>query len=225
MELKILIEWIVKILLCVCLVGSLGYNREKKGMIVGIRTHVIVGMGALLIQLVSLEYSRKIGSNIDIFRISGQYISGIGFLGAGTILKDDRNIKGLTTAGTLFFSACVGIAIGSGLYLASVMITFFVYLFLTDMFKIKKIIAKNKNHYVTLSIEINGRYKDSHKEIKSTISNAGADIFSIQVAQVSHEKSKVYFKLNIDDETDVNNILNDLSTVDTILKTQVIAKR
>lgn len=217
----ILLEWIFKIVLCLVLVGSLGYNREKKGMIVGIRTHVVVGLGALLIQLVALEYAR-INTGVDIHRLPAQFLSGIGFLGAGTILKDDKNIKGLTTAGTLFFSACVGIAVGSGLYILSVIITFFLYIFLTDIFRIKKMIAKNKNCRITLALETEGRYKDSHREIKETIANAGADIFSIQVTQVSNEKSKVIFKLNVDDETDVNNILNDLITVDSVIKTQVI---
>lgn len=223
-DFKILFEWIFKILLCSVLVGSLGYNREKKGMIVGIRTHMVVGMGSLLIQLVSLEYVRKTGATSDIFRLSGQYISGIGFLGAGTILKDDKNVKGLTTAATLFFSACLGIAIGSGLYIASILVTIFLYLFLTDIFHLKKLVAKNKNYRCTIALEIEGRYKDSHKTIKKIITTSGADIFSIQVMQVSNEKSKAILKIDADDETDINDVLNELVTVDKMIKAQIINK-
>lgn len=218
----IFLEWFFKIILCLILVGALGYNREKKGMIVGIRTHVVVGLGALLIQLVSLEYNRMNPGVGDIHRLPAQFLSGIGFLGAGTILKDDKNIKGLTTAGTLFFSACVGIAVGSGLYILSALITFFLYLFLTDIFRIKKLIAKNKNCRITLAIETSGIYKNSHKAIKTTISNIGADIYSIQVTQVSNDKSKVIFKLNVDDEVDINEILNELAAIESVIKTQVI---
>ena len=90
-----------KIVLCIILTGAIGYNREKKGMVVGIRTHVMVGLVGLLIQITSLEYYRINGGDNDVFRLAGQYISGIGFLGAGTILKDKRSVKGLTTAASI----------------------------------------------------------------------------------------------------------------------------
>lgn len=223
-DIYIFIEWVFKIILCVLLTGALGYNREKKGMIVGIRTHVLVGLGALLIQLVSLEYLRQSNTSGDIFRLPAQFISGIGFLCAGTILKDDKNVRGLTTAGTIFFAACVGIAVGSGLYALAVMVTLSVYLFLTDIFKIKKLIAKSKNCRLTLSIETIGRYKDSHKTIKTVISDSGARIFSIHVEQISNDKSKVTIILNVDDEVDENNLLYDLSAVETIIKSQVLER-
>ena len=101
LDVKIIMEIIFKTVLCVALVGFIGYNREKKGMVVGIRTHVVVGLAGLLIQLTSLEYYRLNGGNNDVFRLAGQYISGIGFLGAGTILKDKRSVKGLTTAASI----------------------------------------------------------------------------------------------------------------------------
>ena len=100
-NIKVILEIIFKTLLCIVLVGAIGYNREKKGMVVGIRTHVLVGMVGLLIQITSLEYYRINGGNNDVFRLAGQYISGIGFLGAGTILKDKRSVKGLTTAASI----------------------------------------------------------------------------------------------------------------------------
>ena len=77
---------IFKIIVCVILVGAIGYNREKKGMVVGIRTHVMVGLVGLLIQITSLEYYRINGGDNDVFRLAGQYISGIGFLGARPII-------------------------------------------------------------------------------------------------------------------------------------------
>ena len=105
-----------KIVLCIILTGAIGYNREKKGMVVGIRTHVLVGLVGLLIQITSLEYYRINGGDNDVFRLAGQYISGIGFLGAGTILKDKRSVKGLTTAASICFAARIGRAVGTGIY-------------------------------------------------------------------------------------------------------------
>ena len=67
-----------KIIICAILAGAIGYNREKKGMVVGIRTHVMLGLVGLLIQITSLEYYRINGGENDV-QISWQYISGIGF--------------------------------------------------------------------------------------------------------------------------------------------------
>ena len=124
---------IFKIIICVILVGAIGYNREKKGMVVGISTHVMVGLVGLLIQITSLEYYRINGGDNDVFRLAGQYISGIGFLGAGTILKDKRSVKGLTTAASICLAAIIGLAVGTGIYLASIVVTLVAYAFLNDV--------------------------------------------------------------------------------------------
>ena len=134
LALKVAIAVSIKIILGVILTGSIGYNREKKGMVVGIRTHVMVGLVGLLIQITSLEYYRVNGGSNDVFRLAGQYISGIGFLGAGTILKDKRSIKGLTTAASICLAAIIGLAVGSGIYISSIVITIVAYAFLNDIF-------------------------------------------------------------------------------------------
>lgn len=155
-SIKVVLEIIFKTFLCVVLVGAIGYNREKKGMVVGIRTHVLVGMVGLLIQITSLEYYRINGGNNDVFRLAGQYISGIGFLGAGTILKDKRSVKGLTTAASICLAACIGLAVGSGVYLGAVIITVVSYIFLTDIFRLKKIMSIKRNSYVFIEVELTG---------------------------------------------------------------------
>ena len=151
-NIKVILEIIFKTLLCIVLVGAIGYNREKKGMVVGIRTHVLVGMVGLLIQITSLEYYRINGGNNDLFRLAGQYISGIGFLGAGTILKDKRSVKGLTTAASICLAACIGLAVGSGVYLGAVIITIASYIFLTDIFRLEKIKSIKRNSHVFIAV-------------------------------------------------------------------------
>lgn len=129
-------EWIFKILLCILLTSIIGYDRKKNGMIVGVRTHVIVGLSAVMLQIISIEAISK-GYGGEVFRLGGQMLSGIGFLGAGAIMKNDKTIKGLTTASTIFLVACIGLAVGFGMYMLSIVITAIAYAFLEDIFHIR----------------------------------------------------------------------------------------
>ena len=221
-SIKVVLEIIFKTFLCVVLVGAIGYNREKKGMVVGIRTHVLVGMVGLLIQITSLEYYRINGGNNDVFRLAGQYISGIGFLGAGTILKDKRSVKGLTTAASICLAACIGLAVGSGVYLGAVIITVVSYIFLTDIFRLKKIMSIKRNSYVFIEVELTGDTAVSMEKVRNGLKIAGVCIVSIETRKVSIDKAKIILKLNVDDEVDINDILSEITYIDEVTKVEVI---
>ena len=221
-SIKVVLEIIFKTFLCVVLVGAIGYNREKKGMVVGIRTHVLVGMVGLLIQITSLEYYRINGGNNDLFRLAGQYISGIGFLGAGTILKDKRGVKGLTTAASICLAACIGLAVGSGVYLGAVIITVVSYIFLTDIFRLKKIMSIKRNSYVFIEVELTGDTVVSMEKVRDGLKIAGVCIVSIETRKVSIDKAKIILKLNVDDEVDINDILSEITYIDEVSKVEFI---
>lgn len=221
-NIKVILEIIFKTLLCIVLVGAIGYNREKKGMVVGIRTHVLVGMVGLLIQITSLEYYRINGGNNDVFRLAGQYISGIGFLGAGTILKDKRSVKGLTTAASICLAACIGLAVGSGVYLGAVIITIAAYIFLTDIFRLKKIKSIKRNSHVFIELDLTGDTAVSMEKVRDGLKIAGVCIISIETKKVSIDKAKIILKLNVDDEVDVNDILSEITYIDEVTKVEVI---
>lgn len=111
------IEILFQILLVVLISGIIGHNREKTHQIAGVRTHVLVAIGSLLsIVIPLLTYQTYDYFNLDPFRLSAQVISGIGFLGAGTIIKSGKYIKGLTTAASLWVTAIIAITIGAGYY-------------------------------------------------------------------------------------------------------------
>ena len=96
--------------------GILGYEREKRHRPAGFRTYLIVCLGSTLAMMVGLYLSQLTGSN-DASRIPAQVVSGIGFLGAGTILVTRQNqVKGLTTAAGLWAVSCLGLALGAGFY-------------------------------------------------------------------------------------------------------------
>ena len=222
LDLKVAIEVSIKIILGVILTRSIGYNREKKGMVVGIRTHVMVGLVGLLIQITSLEYYRVNGGSNDVFRLAGQYISGIGFLGAGTILKDKRSIKGLTTAASICLAAIIGLAVGSGIYISSIVITIVAYAFLNDIFKIKKLIIIKKNSHAHIEVGINGNIAISVENIKEMIRSSGADIISIEVRKEAEKRVNLRFKINLDDELDISDVLTDIVSIDEVDKVELI---
>jgi putative Mg2+ transporter-C (MgtC) family protein len=94
--------------------AAIGYERERRGKAAGLRTHMLVSLGAALFVLIPLQSGMKVE---DLSRVMQGVIAGIGFLGAGTIMKlsDRRRVKGLTTAATIWVAAAIGIAAGVGL--------------------------------------------------------------------------------------------------------------
>lgn len=113
----------------------IGLEREQHGRPAGLRTHILVALGSCLIMLVSI-YGFPSGTGSDPARLAAQVVSGIGFLGAGTILRDGTSIRGLTTAASLWVVAGIGLAVGTGFYWAAAITTLFavlVLMFLDDI--------------------------------------------------------------------------------------------
>ena len=137
-----LITLIVRTLLAILCAGIIGYDRNTRGAPAGFRTHILVCLGAMIAmstgQYAAMQY------NADVTRIGAQVVSGIGFLGAGSIIVNKRRISGLTTAAGLWASACIGLAIGIGFYEGAIIGTIAVY-FTERVLRglSKKIIEKN----------------------------------------------------------------------------------
>lgn len=135
--------------------GIIGFERELKGKPAGLKTFSFVCMGATL-AMVTNEYIMKYltGGSGDAARMAAQVISGIGFLGAGTIMVSGANqIRGLTTAAALWVTAALGIAIGCGFYFGAIAGTVLVCLFSTVFTVFDKIIAGN-TRFVKLCTEV-----------------------------------------------------------------------
>ncbi len=105
----------VALLLSMILTGLVGLERQLRGQPAGLRTHVLVGIGSTLITITSIEFGTGgTGAHGDAARLSAQIVSGIGFLGAGAIIRDGTTVHGLTTAASIWTVAGIGIAVGSG---------------------------------------------------------------------------------------------------------------
>lgn len=118
-----LLEMILRFLLAVVLGAGIGFQRERAGKAAGLRTHILVSAGAGLFTLVSI-YGFS-GAVVDISRVAAGVVVGIGFIGAGVILRGQRQkeVAGLTTAATIWITAAVGLAAGAGMYVVSVIAT------------------------------------------------------------------------------------------------------
>lgn len=119
------ISIVVRILAAAFLGGIIGSERGRHGRAAGLRTHVLICVGAAMTALTGLYVAEISGDTGDVLRISAQVISGIGFLGAGTILvRNNQTITGLTTAAGIWVTAAIGIAVGYGFYEGAVLATF-----------------------------------------------------------------------------------------------------
>ena len=116
---------LLRLTLAALLGGLLGIEREQKGKAAGVRTHMLVAMGAALFVLVSQQAGMP---SADLSRVVQGIIAGIGFLGAGTILKggDEEKVKGLTTAAGIWLTAAIGVAAGMGREATAVLSTLLV---------------------------------------------------------------------------------------------------
>ncbi len=119
--------------------GVVGYERQARHKSAGLRTHILVSMGSCLIMILSINIYHSVQglTNADPTRLAAQVVSGIGFLGAGSIMKEGVTVKGLTTAASLWVVSGVGLAIGSGYYLAAVVTTLLIFITLTALTKVE----------------------------------------------------------------------------------------
>ncbi len=113
-----------RLLLAAALGGLVGFERERHNRPAGLRTHILVCLGSTLVMIVSVVgFAGELGARGDQARIAAQVVSGIGFLGAGTIMRQGSAIRGLTTAASLWVVAAIGLAVGIGLYVPAVFAT------------------------------------------------------------------------------------------------------
>ena len=150
---------IVKLLIASILGGIIGWERERRGRPAGLRTHILVCVGVTLMMVVSehiFEKYKTFADNsilrVDPARIAAQVVTGIGFLGAGTIMRFKATVRGLTTAASLWVVAGIGLAVGSSCYVPALVTTFLALfaLFFLPLFEIKR------DAYSTLKVCISG---------------------------------------------------------------------
>ncbi len=172
---------IIKLILGFVLAGVIGLERSSWSKPAGFRTHALVGISSVLVMLCG-EYMSRI-YDIDPSRIPAQLLSGIGFIGAGTILRDGFNVKGLTTAAGLLAVTCIGLSIGAGFYLGGIVTTLIVYIILSYSYKI----SDKLDHFDVLELDI--KVTEAIKEALVTIEEVLTK-YQVEIKQMKRLKKQ-----------------------------------
>ena len=153
LELTPEIDIVVRLLVTAVFAGIVGYERERAGRDAGLRTHVLVGVGSCLMMQTGLYMADLYrGLAIDPTRIAAQVVSGVGFLGAGTIFRTRASVRGLTTAASLWAVTGIGLAIGCGFYLGGLTATGVTLLSLLGLKRVER--GMRRDTYRALRIEL-----------------------------------------------------------------------
>ena len=221
------LEIIKRLLLAIILSGIIGFDREYKNRPAGIRTHILVAVGACVVALIQEQVAIETvafikenpglsGSiNLNQGRLTAQVITGIGFLGAGTIMVNKTSVKGLTTAASIWAVACLGIGSGEGFYAITIMGFFAVILVLTVLEKIILVPALK-----TLEINYIGE-RNTKNELITALEKSNIEIRNLNY-HIIQEDSKKSYKLLADleytKEVNVMELVDQLADHPNIIK-------
>ena len=167
-------EITIRLSLALVLGGAIGIEREYRAKEAGFRTHFLVALGSALFCLVS-----QFGFGVDLkdsSRVAAQVVSGIGFLGAGTIIFQKNVVRGLTTAAGLWVTAAIGLACGTGMYIAAVITTLMVLLGLEVL---NLLIPQLGN--TTMELSFSAPNRDSVKQLLKRIKQDGMEVHSYEL--------------------------------------------
>ena len=158
-----------RLILAAILGAVIGIEREIKNRAAGFRTHIIVSVGACLIMLIGIDAIGDISKDQarDTARLAGQVVSGIGFLGAGTILQKKNGVSGLTTAATLWLSGAIGLAVGIGYYEGAIIATVICLITLVSLKGISDLINKKTIKSYSMIFDTYNFNQDSFYEFTS----------------------------------------------------------
>lgn len=179
MEPKVFLDLFLKLAAAGALGALIGIERERSHRAAGFRTHFLVALGAAIVMVTGEQLAARYGyDNVDLTRLSAQVISGIGFLGAGTILKEGINVKGLTTAASLWATACLGLAAGSGMYAVAALGTIGAIFALTVLESIEVRFLKIKRTRAVLKLNYKGSPGSIDGEVGSILNSHGLEIIN-----------------------------------------------
>ena len=184
-------------MLCAMLIGVvIGTEREFTHRPAGMRTHMLVALGACAVMITSqaLFYQYRIyGATPDPARLSAQVITGVGFLGAGTIMKEGPSIKGLTTAASVWAVACLGVAAGGGYYAIALIgtVCILVTLVIFEWLQRKLMTDRYESHLFSVTCT---RVGETLGRINALASRLNGRITGIQIEEKDPEEFEIQFK-------------------------------
>lgn len=203
-------ETVIRLLLAMFMGGFIGLERELINRPAGFRTHTLVCMGSALVMTTSeylfQNYSQFV--NLDPARLGAQVVSGIGFLGAGSIMNDGHRVRGLTTAASLWVVACIGIAVGAGFYTGAIAAFVMCYVTLISLKRFERAIEKKRGN-----IQIVTCLKNTPGAINKMTNILGqfkVHIRDIELGEMDEDNIEVVFSVSLPPVLDKNALMAEL---------------
>ena len=188
----------MKFSLAVGLAGLVGYERQRKGRPAGLRTHILVCLGSTLLMTMSDIFANEWAEGgapvwFDRGRVAAGIVTGVGFLGAGTIITIGNKQHGLTTAAMIWFVASLGVALGSGYYLIAALATAFALAVVVGMGALEHVLPSRG--YFTLRLRM-GKEHDRIETIVDTLQAAGP--FRVRTSKIRWRQDETELTLKIE---------------------------
>ncbi len=208
-------EILLRVLIAAALGGLVGWERELQNHPAGLRTHIILVVGASLAAALSINLSmlfRPSGSGGDPARLAAQVITGVGFLGAGAILRDGVTVKGLTTAASLWTMAVVGLAVGTGYYFVGAGVTLLLLVVLTVLTWFEKRFTRP---LISFSVVLNAvDRKNLVEEVQHVLTSGNRTLTSLSIRRDLQDKD-IRLEVSVDtrDAASLTRITDELSTI------------
>ncbi len=174
------VQLLIRLLLATLLGGLIGLERELHGRPAGFRTHLMVALGAALYMGISIHFYQEYGGmsgnlavRVDPGRVAAQIVVGIGFLGAGAIIRENASVRGLTTAACLWVAAAIGTACGAGMLLIAVMVTAISLISLLVLKRVEE--GLNRDTYQQVTV-VSGYREGLSERITQVVRDCGSDL-------------------------------------------------
>jgi putative Mg2+ transporter-C (MgtC) family protein len=204
----------------------IGFERSSRHQVAGMRTHILIAVGATLLMLLSIWLPQNFSGtkDSDPGRIAAQVVSGIGFLGAGAILRLGNNIRGLTTAASLWLIAAVGLAIGAGMFIAAAAAEAISLITLVALDLVEKRLFPSERNKI-LELHYRQTTPDTRAALK-VLRSFGIRSQSMDVNQgTSKDKgSRLRFLISIPDSTDIARLVKALKSAGEIARVEIKEK-
>ena len=209
---------LIRLITAVILGGIIGFERQHRGKTAGLRTHILVCLGSCLTAVLSVNmYAAVQGlTNADPARLGAQVISGIGFLGAGAIMKEGPTIKGLTTAASLWVVATVGLATGVGALTSAIATTVLIAIVLEVFPIIDRRNACRVPSLVQLSVK-SLDFPGQIGRIGSCLRTLGVDILQIQIEECEKGIIMIPLTIQLSEAQRLEQILTALTQIEGVL--------
>jgi len=209
-------ELLLRLALAAGLGGAIGLERELREREAGLRTHTLVSLGAALFTIAGAYGFRDFHNSFDPTRIAAQIVTGIGFLGAGAIIRQGLSVRGLTTAATLWVVAAIGLTCGAGYYAAAVITTAIVLLSLWPLrFVAYRVLVRFRPETERLMAQLPSG--ESAAPLIGELEELGVKLQALEVSQEA-DRRMVLLDVTLPPEADAPRIVAKLSDLDNVLE-------